>query len=208
MSISEDFRCLSTKDPGTWLPIPRMTVLVVILIGVVVFLGLLFLAPRLADLDAAKQEEERLKTEFVSSKQAAVSLDLYRRQLEEIDKSFGTLLKQLPDKTEVESLLAEVNQSGLGQGLQFDLFKPAATVTKDFYAELPIDVKVNGNYHEFGAFAADIARLPRIVTLNEVNILPAAQGGRLTMEMKLKTFRYLDEAEVASSSPSKGGKKK
>jgi type IV pilus assembly protein PilO len=201
MSISEDFRCLSNKDPGTWLPIPRLTVLVGILVGVVVILGLVLLAPQWEEFETAQREEEVLKAEFIKSKQAAISLDLYRRQLEEIDKSFGTLLKQLPDKTEVESLLAEVNQSGLGQGLQFDLFRPAAPVTRDFYAELPIIVKVNGSYHEFGAFAADIAKLPRIVTLNEINIVPG-QNGRLVMDMQLKTFRYLDEAEIAA----KGGK--
>jgi type IV pilus assembly protein PilO len=208
MSISEDFRCLSNKDPGTWLPIPRLTVLIGILVGVVVILGFALLTPQLEDLDAAQKEEVVLKDEFVKSKQAAISLDLYRRQLEEIDKSFGTLLKQLPDKTEVESLLAEVNQSGLGQGLQFDLFKPAASVKRDFYAELPINVKVNGNYHEFGSFAADIAKLPRIVTLNNISVAPG-QNGRLLMEMQLKTFRYLDEAEIAAAAPApKGGKRK
>ena len=195
MSISEDFRCLSNKDPGTWLPIPRLVVLAVPFVLVVVILGLVLVAPKLGELDAAKQEEERLKTEFISSKQAAVSLESHRRQLEEIDKSFGTLLKQLPDKTEVESLLAEVNQSGLGQGLQFDLFKPAGTVNRDFYVEVPIDVRVNGSYHEFGAFAADIAKLPRIVTLNEINVAPGQGDGRLSMTMRLKTFHYLDEAE-------------
>ena len=197
MSISEDFRCLSNKDPGTWLPIPRLTVLVLVFVGVVVILGLVLVSPQLDDLDSAKQEENSLKQEFISSKQAAISLDLYRQQLEEINKSFDALLKQLPDKTEVEALLAEVNQSGLGQGLQFDLFRPSAIVTKDFYAELPIEVKVNGSYHEFGAFAADIAKLPRIVTLNEVNITPGQSGGRLSMDVRLKTFRYLDEAEIA-----------
>ncbi|MDR1889756.1 MAG: type 4a pilus biogenesis protein PilO [Zoogloeaceae bacterium] len=198
MSISEDFRCLSNKDPGTWLPIPRLTVLVLILVGVVVLLGAILLAPQWSELDAAQREEEQLKEEFITSKQASISLDLYRRQLEEIDRSFGALLKQLPDKTEVESLLAEVNQSGLGQGLQFDLFKPEASVSKDFYAELPIDVKVNGNYHEFGAFAADIAKLPRIVTLNDIRVSPG-QGGKLVMEMKLKTFRYLEATETAAA---------
>jgi type IV pilus assembly protein PilO len=202
MSISEDFRCLSNKDPGTWLPIPRLVVLLAIFAGVVVVLGLVLVGPQLAELDTAKQQEKRLKEEFLTSKQAAISLDLHRRQLEELEKSFGTLLKQLPDKTEVESLLTEVNRSGLGRGLQFDLFKPASVVTKDFYAELPINVKVNGGYHEFGAFADDIAKLPRIVTLNEIKIAPRQQGGRLSMEMQLKTFRYLEEAETA------GGDKK
>ncbi|GHT92196.1 fimbrial protein [Betaproteobacteria bacterium] len=205
MSLSEDFRCLSNKDPGTWLPIPRLTVLVGILIAVVVVLGFLVIYPQFEDLEAEKNKEAVLRAEFLDSKQQAISLDLYRQQLEEIDKSFGVLLKQLPDKTEVESLLAEVNQAGLGQGLQFDLFQPGAAVVRDFYAELPITVKVNGSYHEFGAFAADIAKLPRIVTLNDIWIVPGQTGqtgqvgGRLVMDMQLKTFRYLDEAETAAA---------
>jgi type IV pilus assembly protein PilO len=191
MSISEDFACLSNKDPGTWLPIPRLCVLGAILIGVVVIGGLAFLRPQLEALDSAKAEEERLKAEFISSKRDVISLELYRQRLQEIEKSFGTLLKQLPDRTEVDALLQEVNQAGMGQGLQFELFRPAPEVSKDFYVELPIDVEITGGYHEFGAFVADIARLSRIVTLNNVRIAP--RGGGLVMTMQLKTFRYLDE---------------
>jgi type IV pilus assembly protein PilO len=191
MSISEDFRCLSNKDPGTWLPIPRLCVLFVILVGVVVLGVVLFLRPQQEELVSAKAEEEKLKEEFVASKQEAVNLEPYRQQLQDIETSFGTLLKQLPDRTEVDALLQEVNQAGMGQGLQFDLFKPGPERNKDFYAELPVDVKINGRYHEFGSFAADIAKLSRIVTLNDIKIVPG-QGGSLVMTMQLKTFRYLD----------------
>jgi type IV pilus assembly protein PilO len=124
-------------------------------------------------------------------------LDLYTQQLAEIDRSFGALLKQLPNKSEIEALLIEVNQAGLGRGLQFELFRPSQEVVKDFYAEMPIVVKVNGGYHDFGAFAADIGKLPRIVTLNNLSIAPLKDGGSLTMDATIKTFRYLDDEEIA-----------
>jgi type IV pilus assembly protein PilO len=142
-----------------------------------------------------------------------VNRDLYVQQLNEIDRSFGALLKQLPNKSEVESLLVEINQSGMGRGLQFELFKPGAEAVKDFYAELPINVKLTGNYHDFGAFAGDIGKLSRIVTLNNISITPnqQAKDGTLVMDAVTKTFRYLDEEELAAkrkaAQAAKGGKK-
>ena len=135
-------------------------------------------------------------------------MELYTQQLADIDRSFGTLLKQLPSKSEIESLLIEVNQAGLGRGLQFELFRPEQEQIKDFYAELPIAVKINGSYHDFGAFAADIAKLPRIVTLNNLSSAPIKEGGVLTLDATTKTFRYLDEEEIAKQKkPAQGAKK-
>lgn len=219
--IAEDFRRLNNNDPGTWPVVPKITILVGVFL-VIAALGWYFVwQDQLNTLGAAEAKEQKLKEEYLDKKRLAVNLDLYRQQLEEIDKSFGALLKQLPNRNEVESLLVEVNQAGLGRGLQFELFKPAAEVVKDFYAELPITVKINGTYHDLGAFAADVAKLPRIVTLNNINIsLPAGgkdggaqNSGRLVMDMQVKTFRYLDEEEIsrrrqAEKDKAKGGKKK
>jgi type IV pilus assembly protein PilO len=127
-----------------------------------------------------------------------VNLDLLRAQLKEIETSFGTLLKQLPNKSQMEALLVDINQAGLGRGLQFELFKPAPSeTTREFYAELPISIKLTGNYHDMGAFASDIGQLPRIVTLNDI-ALNVGKDGMLTMDTTAKTFRYLDEDELAA----------
>jgi len=147
-------------------------------------------------LTARQQDELKLKEEFVAKKTQAVNLDLYVQQLSEIDRSFGALLKQLPSKSEVESLLIEINQSGMGRGLQFELFKPGANLVKEFYAEMPIDIRVTGGYHELGDFASDVAGLPRIVTLNNV-AMSADKDGRLKLEAKAVTYRYLDDDELA-----------
>ncbi|MGB4674306.1 MAG: type 4a pilus biogenesis protein PilO [Azovibrio sp.] len=207
--IAEDFRRLSTNnDPGTWPLIPRITILVGILVAVILCGWWFIWKDQLEILDTAESTELKLKEEFIAKKKQAVNLDLYRQQLDEIEKSFGALLKQLPNRSEVEALLVEVNQAGLGRGLQFELFKPADEVSKDFYAELPITVKIIGNYHDLAAFSADVAKLPRIVTLNNMAIASAesAKGGKgatpvasgqLVMDAELKTFRYLDEEEIA-----------
>ena len=201
----ESFSCLKNSDPGTWLPLPRLVVLVVI--GVVtVFLGWLFLwNDQWSDMERAVAREETLRTEWLASKRASASLELYRQQQAEIERSFGSLLKQLPSKSEIETLLVEVNQAGLGRGLQFDLFKPDAEQIRDFYAELPISVKIVGSYNDLGTFAADISRLPRIVTLNDIDLV-RAPSGQLNMNMKLKTFRYLEADEIQESN-NQGGRK-
>ena len=147
-------------------------------------------------LDKAQATEAKLKEEYASKKARAVNLELYVQQLKDIEQSFGALLKQLPNKSEMDALLTDINQAGLGRGLQFELFKPAAQERMaDFYAELPINVKVTGSYHDMGAFASDVAQLPRIVTLNDLSIVN--DKGTLTMDAVAKTFRYLDEEEVA-----------
>lgn len=201
--VAEDFKTLDPKDPGMWPLIPRILILIAI------FFALLLLAwwfgwrVQLEELDAKEQEEVRLKDEWLNKKRQAVNLEEHRKQLAEIDRSFGALLKQLPNKAEMEALLIDINQAGLGRGLQFELFKPGTEAIKDFYAELPITVKLTGSYHDLGAFAGDVAKMSRIVTLNDLEIVepPASKDkpatGVLSMSTVAKTFRYLDEEEVA-----------
>lgn len=198
-ALLEDFRNLNPKDVGAWPAAPRVTVLIGLFVLILVGGWWFFWQEQLDTLDAKRQDEQRLKEEYVSKKRQAVNLDLYTQQLNEIDRSFGALLKQLPNKSEVEALLVEINQAGMGRGLQFELFKPGQESMKDFYAELPISVKLVGSYHDFGAFAGDIGRLSRIVTLNNIAITqnPQAKDGSLMMDAVTKTFRYLDEEEVA-----------
>jgi type IV pilus assembly protein PilO len=197
-AVAEDFRTLDPKDPGVWPLIPR----VVILAGM--FLALLAAAAwfgwqvQYEDLDAKRAEEAKLRDDWLGKKKQAINLDAYRNQLVEIERSFGALLKQLPNAAEMESLLVDINQAGLGRGLQFDLFKPGMEVVKDFYAELPITVNLTGSYHDFGSFAGDIAKLPRIVTLNDINVVQGKSGDTMTLATTAKTFRYLDENEVAA----------
>lgn len=212
-SIANDFRNLNPRDAGAWPLLPRITVLLLLFALILLAGWWFFWSDQLATLEARQMDEQKLREEYVAKKTQAVNLDLYKQQLAEIDRSFGALLKQLPNKAEVESLLIEVNQSGMGRGLQFELFKPGAEVVKDFYAELPINVRLTGSYHDFGAFAGDIGRLSRIVTLNNMSITanPAAKDGSLAMDAITKTFRYLDEEELAAkrraAQAAKGGKK-
>ena len=206
-AIADDFRFLNPNDPGAWPLVPKLTMLFGLFV-VLLVAGWWFLwSDQLAELEGKQKEEETLKQQYLDKKKQAVNLDLYIEQLAEIDRSFGALLKQLPNKSEIEALLIEVNQAGLGRGLQFDLFRPGAEQVKDFYAELPIAVKINGGYHDFGAFAADIAKLPRIVTLNNVSIVPG-KDGVLSLDATTKTFRYLDEEEVAKQKKAAQGAKK
>ena len=211
--VLDDFRNLSPKDVGAWPLVPRVTVLLG-LFAVILLAGWWFFCNEQMDTLALREQDElKLRDEFVSKKKLAVNLDLYVQQLNEIDRSFGALLKQLPNKSEVESLLVEINQSGMGRGLLFELFKPGQEISKDFYAELPISVKLTGSYHDFGAFAGDIGRLSRIVTLNNISVTanPQAKDGSLVMDAVTKTFRYLDEEELAAkrraAQAAKGGKK-
>lgn len=206
-AIANDFRFMNPNDPGAWPLIPKITVLLGLLL-VILLAGWWFLwSDQLIELETKQHEEETLKQQYLEKKRQAVNLDLYIQQLAEIDRSFGALLKQLPNKSEIEALLIEVNQAGLGRGLQFELFRPGQEQIKDFYAELPIAVKINGSYHDFGAFAADIAKLPRIVTLNNISIAPAKEGV-LSLDATTKTFRYLDEEEIArQKKPAQGAKK-
>ena len=192
----DDIRRLNIRDAGNWPLAPKVVVLLFVFVLIIVAGGLLDWRDQLNSLDAAQAEEGNLRTSYASKKAKAVNLELYVQQLREIEQSFGALLKQLPNKSEMDALLTDINQAGLGRGLQFELFRPATTEKMaDFYAELPISVKVTGNYHDMGAFASDVAQLPRIVTLNDLNI--TNDKGTLTMDAVAKTFRYLDEDEIA-----------
>jgi type IV pilus assembly protein PilO len=195
-ALLEDFKTLDPKDPGLWPLLPRIVILLTVFIAL---LGCSFWFgwnPQLADLDVKTKEEEKLKEEWLDKKKQAVNIDEYRKQLAEIDRSFGAMLRQLPNKAEMESMLIDINQSGVGRGLQFDLFKPGVETAKDFYAELPITIRLLGNYHDLGAFTGDVAKLSRIVTLNDIDI-STVKDDTLSMTMVAKTFRYLDEEEVS-----------
>jgi len=196
--VLDQFRNLNTRDPGSWPTLPKLGLLVLLLAAILVAAYFLDWQGQIEQLEAGRQEEEKLKQEYVDKKKQAVNIDLLRAQLREIETSFGALLKQLPNRSQMEALLVDINQAGLGRGLQFELFRPAPSETvRDFYAELPIAVKVTGNYHDMGAFASDIGQLPRIVTLNDIN-LNVGKDGTLTMDTVAKTFRYLDDEEVAA----------
>jgi len=208
--LAEEFQRTNWKDPGTWHAAPKILVLLAILAGIPLGGYFAINQGQLEELEQGQQKEVKLKEEYVNKKKQAINLDLHRQQLREIDTQFGALLKQLPNKSQMDALLVDINQAGLGRGLQFELFRPAATeMRRDFYAELPITVKVTGNYHDMGAFASDVGQLSRIVTLNDVSIV-AGNDGNLTMDAVARTFRYLDDDEVAEQrrSAKKGPAKK
>lgn len=193
----DSLKRLDIKDAGNW-PMPWKLAALSLLLVAIVFLGYWFdWKGQFEQLETARQKQEQLKTTFLDKKRQAVNLEMYRKQLADIEQAFGALLKQLPNKSEMDALLTDINQAGLGRGLEFELFKPAPQETvSEFYAELPITIKVSGNYHDMGAFASDVSQLSRIVTLNDINVVTVKNGG-LTMEAVAKTFRYLDEEEVA-----------
>ena len=192
----DDIRRLNIRDAGNWPLLPKIVILGVLFLLILAAGAFFDWRDQIEALDKAQDEEIKLREAYASKKAKAVNLDLYVQQLKEIEQSFGALLKQLPNKSEMDALLTDINQAGLGRGLQFELFRPATQERMaDFYAELPISVRISGNYHDMGAFASDVAQLPRIVTLNDVGIVN--DKGTLIMEATAKTFRYLDEEEVA-----------
>ena len=196
-AILDEFRRTNWQDPGTWHWAPKILVLLAIVVGIPVAGFFADTQSQINQLEAGRNDEIKLKQDYLNKKKQAVNLDLHKQQLREIDTQFGALLKQLPNKAQMDALLVDINQAGLGRGLQFELFKPAASEnTKEFYAELPIQVKVTGTYHDMGAFASDVGQLSRIVTLNDVSI-EAGKDGILTMDATARTFRYLDDDEVA-----------
>lgn len=206
----DDLRRLDPKKIGTWPVLPKLGVLVIALVVLVSASYWFDWQHQWEQISAEKRKEEQLRTTFLDKKKQAIDLPAFRKQLEDIEKQFGALLKQLPGRSEMDALLTDINQAGLGRGLQFELFKPAVSETvRDFYAELPIAIKVTGNYHDLGAFASDIGKLSRIVTLNDVALATAKDG--LVLDATAKTFRYLDEEELAqqrkAAAAKKGGKK-
>ena len=198
-NLLDQFKYLNPKDPGLWPTLPKLLALLAALAALIVVGYVADWQGQMDQLTAGAEKEVKLKEEYKAKKQLAVNLDLYRQQLREIDTSFGALLKQLPNKSQMDALLVDINQAGLGRGLQFDLFRPAQKeVMKDFYAELPVTIRVTGGYHDIGQFASDIAQLSRIVTLNDISLSPTAKDPSvLVMNTVAKTFRYLDEEELA-----------
>lgn len=211
--LSNDFKGLDPNDPGVWPLAPKIAVYVALFLATLVAAWWFDWQDQAAMLEKKESEEQQLRQDWVSKKRQAVNLDEHKRQLAEIDRQFGTLLKQLPNRAEMDSLLSDINQAGVGRGLQFELFKPGTDVVKDFYAELPIEIKVLGGYHDLGEFVGDVAALPRIVTLNNI-ALEAGKDGKLKLDAKAVTYRYLDEeelakkrqAEKAAAAGKKGGK--
>jgi type IV pilus assembly protein PilO len=208
----EQLKQLDPKNPSNW-PWPfRAGALLLLFIGILVAGWFLLFSEQRAELDKEQQKEVELKNTFIEKKKLAVNLEAYQQQRAEIEQSFGALLKQLPTKSEIEALIIDINQAGLGRGLQFELFKPAQNENlTEFYAEKPVDLKVTGNYHDLGAFSSDVSKLPRIVLLSDLKI-ENLKDGTLSMEAKAKTYRYLDPEEIAAQrktakSPAKPGGK-
>jgi len=204
----DDFKNLNPKTPGAWPWPAKILAFVLMFVGVLTAGALLDLQDQWDSLDKIKAEEDTLKETFLSKKRQAINLDLIKKQLLDTQESFGALLKQLPNKSEMDALLTDINQAGLGRGLQFELFRPGAEVINGAFAEQPITIKVTGNYDDLGRFSSDISMLPRIVTLNEIAI--GQSGGTLTMDAIAKTFRYLDEDELSAqkrAAKSAGAKK-
>ncbi len=192
----DELKNLNPKTPGAW-PLPaKLMAFGLMFVGVVAAGALLDWQGQWEQLNAAKAEEGTLKETYLAKKRQAVNLDLIKKQLLETQESFGALLKQLPNKSEMDALLTDINQAGLGRGLQFELFRPGSETIQGAFAEQPITIKVTGSYDDLGKFASDISMLPRIVTLNEIAISPT--GGSLTMDAVAKTFRYLDDEELAA----------
>jgi len=208
----DDFNNIDFKNMGN-MPMPVKLVLLVFLFLILLGLGYWFLwSDEIAEIDQAKAKEQELRQTFLTKKAQAVKIDAYKQQMIDIEKTFGALLKQLPDKSQMDGLLTDINQAGLGRGLEFELFRPGQETVADFYAEMPIQIKIKGNYHDIGAFATDISKLSRIVTLNDLTITPInkdAKDSSLTMDATAKTYRYLDSSEVAAkkAAANKGMKK-
>ena len=204
------FRNLDSKDPSSWPAFPRYALFMVVAVLVVVVLWFLWLNTSEVELEAQRAKETTLREEYKVKLGKAVNLEALKKQREQVQQYVTQLEKQLPSKAEMDALLSDINQAGLGRSLQFDLFRPGQVVVKDYYAELPIAVRVTGRYHDLGAFASDIANLSRIVTLNNLTLTPAKEG-ILTLDTTAKTFRYLDVEEVAlqrkTAALAKGDKK-
>jgi len=201
----EDFNNIDIKNAGN-LPVPVKAVLLAVVFVVLLGLGYYFLlSPALETLDQEKAKEQQLKDVFFQKKSQAINLEAYRAQMVEIEKTFGALLRQLPDKSQIDGLLTDINQAGLSRGLEFELFKPGNETQAEFYAEMPIAIKVLGTYHDLGAFATDISKLSRIVTISDVSVQPKSKDAKtanadaiLVMEAVAKTYRYLDADEISA----------
>jgi type IV pilus assembly protein PilO len=207
-ALVSQFRDLDPKDPSSWPLFPRLALFVGVTIAVVAFLWFAWLAGSQEVLQQEQDKEVALRLDYKTKLTKAVNLDVLTKQREQVQQYVTQLEKQLPSKAEMDALLSDINQAGLGRSLLFELFRPGQIAVKEYYAELPIALKVTGRYHDIGAFAADIANLSRIVTLNNLSISPKSDG-TLTLDSTAKTFRYLDAEEVSAGKAvaSKGAKK-
>jgi type IV pilus assembly protein PilO len=206
--LSGQFRNLDPNDPSSWPAFPRYALFMLVTLLLVVALWFLWLNTSQAELETEQAKEVTLREEYKKKLSKAVNLEALKKQREQVQQYVTQLEKQLPSKAEMDALLSDINQAGLGRSLQFDLFRPGQVAVKNYYAELPIAVRVTGRYHDIGAFVSDIANLSRIVTLNNLTIVPG-KDGVLTMDATAKTFRYLDSDEVAAQAKAapKGGVK-
>ena len=206
MNFLDELKNINPKVPGSW-PLPiKLAAMVLLLVGVVAAGAVFDWQDEWDRLTVIREQENKLKDSFKEKKKQAINLDLIKKQLLETQQSFGALLKQLPTKSEMASLLTDINQAGLGRGLLFDLFKPSPEVVTGEFTEQPIAIKVSGSYDDLGKFASDISMMPRIVTLNSISISPVANG-QLNMDAIAKTYRYLDEAELSAQKKPAGVKK-
>lgn len=205
--LTSQFRDLDPRDPSSWPSIPRYGLFVVTAIAIVVALWFAWLSGEDEVLQQAQAKEVKLREDYKLKLTKAVNLDVLKKQREQVLQYVTQLEKQLPSKAEMDALLSDINQAGLGRSLQFDLFRPGQIAVRDYYAELPIAIKVSGKYHDIGSFASDIANLSRIVTLNNLTIVPRPDG-TLVLDSTAKTFRYLDMEEVAAQSKASKGAKK
>jgi type IV pilus assembly protein PilO len=200
------FRGLDPKDPSVWPAMPRYTMLLAVTVAVVAGLWFAWLSDSEVELEAERAKEVKLRVDYQAKLAKAVNLDVLKKQREQVLQYVTQLEKQLPSKAEMDALLSDINQAGLGRSLQFELFRPGQVFVRDYYAELPITLRVSGRYHDMGAFASDIANLSRIVTLNNLTILPKPDGS-LSMDATAKTFRYLDQQEITAQRKAGGAKK-
>ncbi|MRW93716.1 type 4a pilus biogenesis protein PilO [Duganella sp. FT80W] len=206
-NLADQFRDLSGRHPGQWPVLPRTLCALGVTAAVCVAGYFAYWSSQFEEQDAGAQQEAKLRDEYKIKTAQAINLEALRAQKAQVDLYVDRLQKQLPSKAEMAALLTDINQAGTGRGLQFELFKPQQVVVKDYYAELPIDIKITGSYHDIGAFTGDIANLPRIVTLNNL-ALSTGKDGTLMLEAVAKTFRYLDPEEVAAQRKAAADKKK
>jgi type IV pilus assembly protein PilO len=210
MNLREELQALDPREPGRW-PLPiRIGAVAIWLVVLAFILGYFFVwSSQSPQLDQYQQEEQKLRQEFRTKHAQAVNLSVYKQQLADIERSFGALLRQLPGRTEVPNLVVDISQTGLAAGLSQKLFQPGVEVKKDFYAELPIQIRFSGSYHQFGQFVSGIAALPRIVTLHDIEIKSDTKAGydNLTLDVTAKTYRYLDEDELRAAEPKKDAPK-
>jgi type IV pilus assembly protein PilO len=206
MNLLEELQTLDPRDPGRWpLPVRAGAVGLAFIVLAIALIYFFVWDEQRPELQQRENEEQSLRQEFHTKHAKAVNLELYKQQLKDIERSFGALLRQWPGKTEVPNLLVDISQTGLSSGLEEKLFQPQGEVKKDFYAELPIKIRLTGSYHQFGQFVSGIAALPRIVTLHDIDIKTDSKDAydQLSLELTAKTYRYLDEDEIAASDADK-----